>query len=225
MALVSCPECQKEISDTVPQCIHCGYQLVAIEQSAHHPIHRKKPTKLFGALLIIGVLLVFSWVGWQQYQEYMYRKSVYEVTSLMLSDLVIAGGQADLVVAVWHDAIFRDYNESTKEYVTSDIAGYLDFNAALSLLSLDENVIRQQKSLLDNKDIVQQRMLSLDVPYSYQDAHKNVVLLNVLYQKMITLAYSPSGSYNSYVEEVRDTSSQIIDVVRQINIEIPAVES
>ena len=27
MALMNCPECNREISDTVEQCPHCGYQL------------------------------------------------------------------------------------------------------------------------------------------------------------------------------------------------------
>ncbi len=27
MALIKCPECGKEISDTCDQCIHCGYKL------------------------------------------------------------------------------------------------------------------------------------------------------------------------------------------------------
>ena len=31
MALISCPECGKEVSDRAPACIHCGYPL----SSAH----------------------------------------------------------------------------------------------------------------------------------------------------------------------------------------------
>ena len=27
MALISCPECGKQISDQAPACIHCGYPL------------------------------------------------------------------------------------------------------------------------------------------------------------------------------------------------------
>ena len=27
MALISCPECGKEVSDRAPACIHCGYPL------------------------------------------------------------------------------------------------------------------------------------------------------------------------------------------------------
>lgn len=27
MALIECPECGKEISDSVEKCIHCGYEV------------------------------------------------------------------------------------------------------------------------------------------------------------------------------------------------------
>ena len=33
MALIKCPECQKEISDTVDECIHCGYKLKKIVEN------------------------------------------------------------------------------------------------------------------------------------------------------------------------------------------------
>ena len=27
MALIKCPECEKEVSDTIENCIHCGYKI------------------------------------------------------------------------------------------------------------------------------------------------------------------------------------------------------
>ena len=32
MALIKCPECEKEISDKSKQCIHCGFPLPTIEK-------------------------------------------------------------------------------------------------------------------------------------------------------------------------------------------------
>jgi hypothetical protein len=45
MALVKCPECQKEISDHAKYCIHCGYQ---IDQIIHE--YRKKITLHFRSI-------------------------------------------------------------------------------------------------------------------------------------------------------------------------------
>lgn len=47
MALIKCPECGKEISDTVEQCPHCGYSL------------KKKKDKNTIVKVVIGVIAVF----------------------------------------------------------------------------------------------------------------------------------------------------------------------
>ena len=44
MALIKCPECEQEVSDLSPCCIHCGYPLNE-EQLAKEPT---QPKKLFG---------------------------------------------------------------------------------------------------------------------------------------------------------------------------------
>ena len=31
MAIIKCPECNKEISDTAKTCIHCGYKIKGIK--------------------------------------------------------------------------------------------------------------------------------------------------------------------------------------------------
>lgn len=41
MALINCPECQKQISDTTASCPHCGYKL-SVEQAPSAPV----PTKI-----------------------------------------------------------------------------------------------------------------------------------------------------------------------------------
>ncbi len=62
MALISCPECGKQISDTTPSCPHCGYQFSAAT-GANNPA----PTKIGEisqnyavgfAMILFGVLMV-----------------------------------------------------------------------------------------------------------------------------------------------------------------------
>lgn len=52
MALINCPECNKEISDTSEKCIYCGYTL--------HPElkSKKKKKRLIAVLSIIAILLI-----------------------------------------------------------------------------------------------------------------------------------------------------------------------
>jgi len=54
MALINCPECQKEISDEAKRCPNCGFDL-----------HREKKTKLKNLILggigaIIAIILVIT---------------------------------------------------------------------------------------------------------------------------------------------------------------------
>ena len=49
MALINCPECGKEISDSAPQCIHCGYVLKQVGE----PKKEKKP--LDKKIIIVGI--------------------------------------------------------------------------------------------------------------------------------------------------------------------------
>lgn len=66
MALILCPECGKQISETTPSCPHCGYQLAAQAAPsgpAPTPIGNIKTNPISGALIMImgglGILVSF----------------------------------------------------------------------------------------------------------------------------------------------------------------------
>ena len=54
MALIKCPECEKEISDHTSQCVHCGYQLKLM------PNKTSQLFKVIIAICLIGALISFS---------------------------------------------------------------------------------------------------------------------------------------------------------------------
>ena len=54
MALISCPECKKEVTDTAATCPHCGFRLKRPEGKA--AIHPSKPRKNSG-LSIVAIIL------------------------------------------------------------------------------------------------------------------------------------------------------------------------
>ena len=68
MALISCPECGKEISDAARSCPHCGYAIreAAVNQIKRTPLTEKKPSRASGVFLctggmvmVLGSLLLF----------------------------------------------------------------------------------------------------------------------------------------------------------------------
>lgn len=54
MALINCPECGKEISDTAKKCIHCGY---ALTKST-----KKKKKLIIGGILIVAIAIIITLV-------------------------------------------------------------------------------------------------------------------------------------------------------------------
>lgn len=54
MALINCPECGKEISDTAKKCIHCGYALTKNTE--------KKKKLIIGGILIVAIAIIITLV-------------------------------------------------------------------------------------------------------------------------------------------------------------------
>lgn len=61
MALITCPECGKEISDSAEKCIHCGYPLKAKAESK--PAAGNKANKLVIVLAILLLIAIGAIVG------------------------------------------------------------------------------------------------------------------------------------------------------------------
>ena len=59
MALINCPECGKEISDTSDVCIHCGYKLKSKTQG--NVQRRRKPWLI--PVIIGGIIATFLVIG------------------------------------------------------------------------------------------------------------------------------------------------------------------
>lgn len=59
MALINCPECGKEISDTCESCIHCGYKLSNNASSKDKKANKKK-VSIIAILLVIVIIIGIS---------------------------------------------------------------------------------------------------------------------------------------------------------------------
>ena len=58
MALISCPECGKEISDRVKVCPHCGYPLVDDTEPKQEEMHEEQSKKKLDRKVFIGMLTI-----------------------------------------------------------------------------------------------------------------------------------------------------------------------
>jgi len=66
MALIDCPECGKQVSDSAPSCPHCGYVLTQQEDDEEpvyvFPKKRKKISSLGWAVIIIIIVLIIGFL-------------------------------------------------------------------------------------------------------------------------------------------------------------------
>lgn len=63
MALISCPECGREISDAASSCPHCGYVInkVSVNQMKRTPLSPVQSSRALGIFLIaVGVIFSFG---------------------------------------------------------------------------------------------------------------------------------------------------------------------
>ncbi len=62
MALINCPECNKEVSDSAKMCPHCGYELFdyKLRNAKKPPQYTHQPKKKNGCLIAIGAIVFIS---------------------------------------------------------------------------------------------------------------------------------------------------------------------
>ena len=62
MALVNCPECGKEVSDTAKVCVHCGFKIPKIKTEKEKANKKDMIISLsiLFCLLIVGIIFVWS---------------------------------------------------------------------------------------------------------------------------------------------------------------------
>lgn len=61
MAMVTCPECGKEISDSAPSCPHCGYIKAPTENLRSTKLSEPKKNKFLGiAYIVCGVAAIIG---------------------------------------------------------------------------------------------------------------------------------------------------------------------
>ena len=77
MTLIRCPECNKEISDTVKTCIHCGYKIKGIKPIHTYPLAKKIRPIIIILLVILGPIWLLATIvskqNWDETMEYYFN--------------------------------------------------------------------------------------------------------------------------------------------------------
>lgn len=191
MALINCPECNREISDKVKSCPHCGYPIEEETAQAGEAIPQQ--VEVAGAktsnkrhfkitlFIILGLALaVAAYFGIKMRNERIaeleYKKTfndyvikLHDVKYAMLVGADEADRLCDLTAAVWHNAIFRRFDTATDKYTRKTTStGYKiwvdDFNEAIENLYNDSGTRATVESIKSNQELVDSLMRELQNP-------------------------------------------------------------
>lgn len=245
MALIICPECQKEVSEKADKCIHCGYPLNSsnTETSDEKLILNVQPEMqkveiasvnirgknlkktVLSLLIIISIVLggfyVFNQVTTQN-SEKKFVENAKAVNELMLSGGSTAETVTYLLKKIWYNAIHEEYDYETDEYAL--IAGEFveDFNTALFSYQLSENYVSNVALMESNMSEVQELIKSLqNPPEKFVTVYSTISDLYSTYTSLMDNAIDPAGSYNSYVEDVSNNIDEFMKLYKKVESQLP----
>ena len=185
MALITCPECGKEISDKVKACPHCGYPLTAeaeqsVPDSAPQQVEvvsvKVNPQKtkkiIIGAVAAVILIAVCAITVAMMNQQKVadaratYIENLTLARSTMLTGAADAEGLCNLTKSVWYNTIHEESDSTTDAYTKSSYSGnfHEDFNDSLNALYLDSDTLKSVGEIKANQEAVAEIMRNLQNP-------------------------------------------------------------
>jgi len=168
------------------------------------------------SLLCIGLGLGLAWFLWankpaivQRFgstrSETEYLKSLVELKDFMVVSAAVCDGLCNKHSSHWRSAITSEYGNINAAIAESLEAGKETINQVNSARDTIENSMRQ----LNNP------------PSGYEQAHLKLVELFGIYNQLVKQAVSPSGSLESYNQDVNKLTGDFTKVVSELNVLMP----
>ena len=180
MALINCPECNKEISDTVKNCPGCGYRLKKKKNSKFFKTkNQKKVFIIIMALFIVALLGTggffgyrYYWVPLNQYNEAMdlVKENKFDKAIIKLEKLNNFKGSKQKVLEVQYKK--AEYLLGSGSYN----AAVLGFKAAGNYKDASDRINETKYLWAQNTDI-DEAITILEELGSYKDAEEKLVSL------------------------------------------------
>ncbi len=219
MALIKCPNCEKEISEKAFQCIHCGFQLREEELVKNPPGKRKKGLIL--TLAILAFVLVAGSVAGIMVKRNMDEKKAEKERAEYIADLqtaakdmltgaYLADDLSRLIHGVWYNAVYKKSDEATDQYTQKgswsrydNETEYYDFNTALQNLQADSGFQQRISKLRQHQETMQGMMKDLkNPPDEHKEAYDALKEFYAAYIDLAGCALNPMGNLTSYASSV-----------------------
>ena len=228
MALVSCPECGKEISDAARSCPHCGHPIAQEPQPQDMPpVPRKSKRSIIIAACVLALVAVVGiFAGVQQKRasdRAAYIASLNELRAQTIRGGSVAEKMCNLTKQVWYNTIYEERDSITDKYTRSGGVFHDDFNTSLSLLYAEDNTATVISGLQASRELVDGIMADLqNPPAEFAACYEAADSLYDAYCGLIDLAVSPSGSLKTYSENFSKYDEDLLKYYNKLEALIPS---
>ena len=229
MGLITCPKCEKTISDKATVCPQCNFNflqqnLIMCEDCAteydiklsacpncgcpNSTVEQKKKKKKYKYIIISAVVIVliaicvFAFSILQKAKETRYYTNMEYVSYTMLDGAAKAEKAGNLIKSVWYNAIYEERDAETDKYTMKNGKFVDDFNDALSNLFADEYFVNSIAEIELKQTEVNDLMKELrNPPKKYDEAYSVLKSYYDNYLKMTNLVIHPDGSLKTFSKD------------------------
>lgn len=241
MALIHCPECNKEISDKVKACPFCGFpfetnadtkkdvQQVEISSVNIASKDPAKTKKIITGAIVTVIILVLGLVMFSLIKSNNEKKefNAYIDNLNLAKDTMIDGGSdaeslLNLTAKVWYNSIYEERDSETDKYTISGGRFNADFNTSLSALIYDSTTKAVISKIEDNQALVEPIMKKLqNPPNGLENCYNTITELYSVYKGLTDLAISPSGSLQSFTDNKSQKIDKFLELYNKLKTQIP----
>ena len=243
MALITCPECSKQISENAVSCPNCGYPIVKEVSSAREPQqvevtsinlspHNSHKIRkiIFGIFIFTFIIvLTFAYIAFQNAQKATKVRNSY-IDNLNLISIALLNGANDsermcnLTANVWHNTIYNKFESETYKYTLSPngLSYNADFNTSLANLFADKDIKEKVKTIEINQIIVSKTMKDLKNPtLEFEKCYNTLNELFSIFMGLTDLAIRPNGSLQTFTQHKSDKADKFMEYYRKFSTQIP----
>jgi len=242
MALIQCPECNKEISDKVKTCPHCGYpfeensdksnniqqvEISAVNISPKDPVKTKKTIVGVVSVFVVLALMFAIFIMVKSSNEKKAHNTYIDTLEITRTTMLEGGSQAEsllnLTAQVWFNSIFEERDPETDKYTMSGGSGFNDdFNESLNALMTDSSTLTTISLIEANQTLVDGLMKELqDPPNGLEDSYETALELYTVYKGLTDLAISPSGSLETFAQNKSQKIDRFLELYEKLETQTP----
>lgn len=216
-----CRHCFKQIEDDRKVCPYCGkkiFKQINIDDIKRTIVGtvkqaRKRPAR--AAAFIIAFVLVLAFLS-----HILYSVKVNTLLDKSLGSASRAEQLCDLTYLVWYDTIHENYRSETAPYTHSSTYQYFDdFNSSLRKLYDAQETLEKLIIIEFDKKEIDKVYKSLNSPlFLFKKNFQYVEGLYDAYCRLYNFAVSPSGSLNTYGDNVSALSDSFLENYRKLDL-------